>query len=112
MAVVKEITKDNFKQEVLNETIPVLVDFYTDGCGPCEVIAPILEELAVELEGSLKIKKFHVGIEELIENSNDIVKKYDVMGFPTLFLFKKGEIVKMVIGSYPKEELLEALDIK
>ncbi|MCJ8009253.1 thioredoxin family protein [Lederbergia wuyishanensis] len=109
MSKVTEVTKENFQQEVLECKLPVLVDFYTDGCGPCEAMVPVLDEVSVNLEGKVKFVKHHVTMEDVLEDQSWIVKKYDVMGFPTLMLFQNGEVLKTFIGALYEEELMKFL---
>ena len=91
-----EVTDDNFEQEVLKSDIPVLVDFWAVWCAPCRIIAPIIEELAIEKEGSLKVAKLDV------DNNAQTATKYAIRSIPTLLLFKNGEIVDQMIGAVPK----------
>lgn len=104
------VTQDNFQNKVLDEKIPVMVEFSTDGCGPCIGIIPLLEELQEELEGKLIIKNLHVTTEEGMNQSNEIAEKYKVMGYPTLLVFKDGEPVEHIIGVYDRETILERLE--
>jgi len=97
-------TDENFQQEVLESDIPVLVDFYADWCGPCKMIAPIIEELAKEYEGKLKIGK--INVDEEVKTT----EKYRVMSIPTLILFKNGAPVDTVIGAVPKKTLQDKLE--
>lgn len=97
-------TDENFQREVLESDIPVLVDFYADWCGPCKMIAPIIEELAKEYDGKVKIGKLNV--DEDLKTS----EKYRVMSIPTLIFFKNGVPVDTVIGAVPKKVLQEKLD--
>ena len=110
MSNVINITKENFQKEVLECKLPVLVDFYADGCGPCEFIAPILDELADEYGGKLKITKFYVSMDDVLNNSNEVFVKYDVMGFPTLLIFKGGAVAHSHLGSLDRKELLSFVD--
>lgn len=99
-----KFTDENFEQEVLNSDIPVLVDFYADWCGPCKMLAPVIEELAKEYEGKVKIGKLNVDEEQ---NSS---KKYKVMSIPTLIFFKDGEEVDKLVGMLSKTQLVEKLE--
>ena len=90
----------NFDSEVIKSTIPVLVDFWAVWCGPCQMQNPILEVVAKEYQGKVKVAKLNVD-----ENPNSAAK-YQVMSIPTLLLFKKGQIVKQMIGVQSKETLL------
>ncbi|WP_217587133.1 thioredoxin family protein [Lentibacillus saliphilus] len=110
MAKIASISKEQFQAEVLDQSVPVLVDFSTDGCGPCEGIIPMLEELQEELEGKLQIKNLNVAYEELEQDSNEIMKKYDVMAFPTLLVFKDGEPVETLIGMVDRATVLKKLE--
>lgn len=110
MSKVINVSKDDFQEVVIASEVPVLVDFYADGCGPCEYIAPILDELSEELEGKLKITKFYVTMDDVLNNSNEVVQKYDVMGFPTLLIFKDGEVTDSYLGSLDRKELLAFID--
>ena len=94
------LSSENFKEEVLNSEKPVLVDFYADWCGPCNAMAPIIEELAKELEGKAKVGKINV------DENSDIAVEYNVMSIPTLIVFKNGKEEKRLVGLRDKEELL------
>ncbi len=110
MAVLAETNQDNFEEQVIKADQPVLVDFYTDGCGPCEALNPILEELSADYEGKLNIFKFYVSIDEVLENKNKVSLEYDVMGFPTILIFKDGEVVSSLLGGQSKEELTKEIE--
>jgi len=104
MASVSEFTDDNFSSEVLGSDDPVLVDFWAPWCGPCRQIAPLIEALAGENGGSIKIGK--VNIDENPQSAHD----YGVQSIPTLMVFKGGEVVERFVGPQPKVRLQEALD--
>lgn len=110
MERIPTITKDQFDEEVLTSDIPVIVDFSTDGCGPCELMNPILSELSEERAGEWKIVNHNVTLEELMEDTNEHIKNYDVMGFPTLIVFKDGRPVQNLIGIYDKEEIVSKIE--
>jgi thioredoxin 1 len=99
---VLHITKENFEAEVLNSDKPVLVDFYAVWCGPCKMIAPILEEIAQERE-DIKVCKINVDEEQ------ELAAKYQVMSIPSLFVIKNGQITNQALGARPKPQILEML---
>ena len=98
------LTDANFEAEVLKSDTPVLVDFYANWCGPCKMIAPIIEELAKEFTGKLKVGKVDV------DTSTETAQKYGVMSIPTLIIFKGGQIVSTLVGFRPKEKLVEEIN--
>ena len=100
---IDQVTDSNFQDEVLSSDIPVLVDFWAEWCGPCKMIAPILEELAVEQDGVLKIAKVNV------DDAPGLAQRFEVMSIPTLILFKDGEPTKRVVGAKGKDALLDEL---
>jgi thioredoxin 1 len=95
----KAVTDDSFKQDVLEAGTPVLVDFWAEWCGPCRMVAPILDDIAKEYEGKLTIAK--VNIDENPSTPND----YAVRGIPTMMLFKDGKLVDTKVGALPKGQL-------
>lgn len=100
----KVFTDQNFEQEVLRTDKPVLVDFWAPWCGPCQIMGPIIEELAQEMEGKATVGKLNV-------DENPITaQKYGVMSIPTLIIFKGGVVVDQVVGVQPKEILREKLE--
>ena len=101
---VTEVTDSTFDAEVLQSKVPVLVDFWATWCGPCRMIAPIVEELAKQYEGKLKFTKVDV------DNNTRIATKYDIRSIPSLYIFKGGEVVEQIIGAVPKSKLTTVLD--
>lgn len=98
------LTKDNFEQEVLKSSIPVVVDFWATWCGPCQMLAPVLEEVAEELEGKIKVGK--VNVDEQME----LALQYKISNIPTLLVFENGEIKKQNMGFLPKDLLLKFIN--
>ncbi len=101
MAKPIEVTDANFDQEVLQSSVPVLVDFWAIWCGPCRMIAPIVEELAQEYEGKLKVAKLDVD-----HNPNTAIR-YGIRSIPTLLIFKNGQVADQIVGAVPKNYLTE-----
>jgi thioredoxin 1 len=97
-------TTANFKAEVLESTIPVLVDFYADWCNPCRMIAPIVAEIAAEYVGKLKVARLN------IDDNQEIASRYGVMSIPTIALFVGGNLVDQVVGFVPKRTLTARID--
>jgi len=97
------ITEENFDSEVLKSDVPVLVDFWAEWCMPCKMIAPVLEELASDYEGKLKIGKLNV------DEQPDVAFEHNVVSIPTLLLFKGGEVVKQHVGAAPRQVLEQAI---
>lgn len=102
--MIYHFTDENFNEEVLSSNVPVLVDFYADWCGPCKMLAPVIETLAAEFEGKIKIGKLNV------DNAPDTAQKYGIMSIPTLLYFKNGEIVQKTIGVVAKSEIEQTLN--
>jgi thioredoxin 1 len=96
-----EITESNFTQEVLKSDKPVLIDFWAEWCGPCKMIAPVVEELAREYDGKLKVGKLDV------DNHQAVAGQYGIRSIPTLLIFKGGKVVDQIVGAVPKKILAE-----
>lgn len=99
-----EIAGSNFDSEVLQSSVPVLVDFSATWCGPCQKMAPLVDELASEFDGKAKVVKIDV------DNNQDLAVRYGIMSVPTLMIIKNGDVVKKWIGFTAKQELSSALD--
>jgi thioredoxin 1 len=97
------VTDDNFQAEVLNSTVPALVDFWATWCGPCRMIAPSIEELAKEYEGTAKICKLDV------DNNQNTAMQFGIRSIPTILIFKGGSLVDTIIGAVPKKQIEEKL---
>jgi thioredoxin 1 len=104
MANVKEVDKDTFQSEVLESDIPVLVDFWAPWCGPCQMVAPMLEAVAEKMGDKLKVVKLNTD-----ENMNT-AQNYEIMAIPSLLVFKKGEVVERIVGVKPQSQLEAQLE--
>ena len=104
MAKYVTLTDANFTSEVLQSYLPVLVDFWATWCGPCRIIAPIIEELSVELEGRAKIGKVDV------DHNPQTAMNFGIRSIPTLLFFKNGQVVDQLVGAVPKKVLLSKLE--
>lgn len=98
-----EITDANFEQEVLKSDKPVLIDFWAVWCGPCKMVAPVVEEIANEYDGKLKVGKLDV------DSNPEVSMKFGIRSIPTLMVFKGGKVVEQIIGAVPKRNLLDKL---
>jgi len=103
-SVIVEVTDQNFDQDVLKSDKPVLVDFWATWCGPCRAIAPIVNELAHEYEGKVKVRKMDV------DGNMATPMRYNVRSIPTLLVFKDGQVKDQIVGYVPKEQIQKLLD--
>jgi thioredoxin len=103
VADVQQVSDESFDREVLKADLPVLIDFWAPWCGPCKAIGPVVEELAKEYDGKLKVVKMNV------DDNPQTPSKYGVRGIPNLILFKGGQVRDQIIGAVPKAQLVKAV---
>ena len=106
MTDIKNLSLDNFDNEISSSNTPVLVDFWAEWCGPCKMLGPILEEISVDLKDKLQVVKVN------LDENQDLAMKYSIRSIPTLLLFKEGELVDTKVGLLPKSDLVEWLSSK
>ena len=99
---IKKITKDNFN-DFIQSDVPVMVDFFATWCGPCKMMAPIVEAIEKEMEGKANVYKIDT------DEATDLAMKYNIMSIPTFLIFKNGEVVNTVVGMKDKQELIDLL---
>ena len=103
MANILEVSDANFDSEIVNSDIPSMVDFWAEWCGPCKKVGPVVEELAAEYNGKIKIAKMDV------DSNRQTPAKFGIRNIPTLILFKGGEVVNTIVGAQPKTSIEEEL---
>jgi len=104
MAAPLEITEDDFEEVVLKSETPVLVDFWAEWCGPCKIIAPVVEELANDYEGRIVVGKVDV------DSASEVAGKYGIRSIPSLLIFKDGEVVETIVGAQGKSAIAKKID--
>ena len=106
MAKAEIVNKDNFNEMVLGSSTPVLVDFFANWCGHCQKLLPLLDEVAVAMDGKLNVVKLNV------DENRDLSKKYEIKGLPTMILFKDGSELDRLIGFMPKDKIIDKVSDK
>ncbi len=106
MAKVEVVNKDTFKEMVLDSTAPVLLDFYANWCGHCQKLLPLLDEVAVEMDGKFSIMKINV------DENREFAQKFEIKGLPTMLLYKGGSEVDRLVGFMPKDKIIDKLNAK
>jgi len=104
MSSAAQVTDSTFKQEVLESEVPVLVDFWAPWCGPCRMVAPIVDEISAQYEGQIKVVKLNT------DENPTVASQYGIRSIPTLMIFKGGQRVDMVVGAVPKTTLATTLE--
>ncbi len=102
---VLNITSENYENEVLKSDKKVLIDFYADWCGPCKIMSPVVDKIAEEMEGIVKVGKINV------DENQELAIKYGIMSIPTIMILKNGEVEKTFVGVTDKEEIKQALNM-
>lgn len=104
MSTAAQVTDSSFKQEVLDSDVPVLVDFWAPWCGPCRMVAPVVDEISEQYKGQIKVVKVNT------DENPQVASQYGIRSIPTLMIFKDGEKVDMVVGAVPKTTLASTLE--
>jgi thioredoxin 1 len=101
---VLQVTDSTFDSEVLKSTIPVLVDFWAEWCGPCRMVGPVIEEVAKQYEGKVKVAKVDV------DQNQRVATQFQIRSIPSLYIFKDGKVAGQIVGAVPKQQIISALD--
>jgi len=101
---ITQVTDSTFEAEVLKSTIPVLVDFWAEWCGPCRMVAPVVEEVAKQYEGKVKVAKVDV------DQNQRVATQFQIRSIPSLYIFKNGKVAGQIVGAVPKQQITSALD--
>jgi thioredoxin 1 len=104
MSTAEQVTDSSFKQEVLDSDVPVLVDFWAPWCGPCRMVAPVVDEISEQYKGQIKVVKVNT------DENPQVASQYGIRSIPTLMIFKDGQKVDMVVGAVPKSTLASTLE--
>ncbi|HYX13299.1 MULTISPECIES: thioredoxin [Nostoc] len=104
MSTAAQVTDSSFKQEVLDSDVPVLVDFWAPWCGPCRMVAPVVDEISEQYKGQIKVVKVNT------DENPQVASQYGIRSIPTLMIFKDGQKVDMVVGAVPKTTLASTLE--
>jgi thioredoxin 1 len=99
-----ELNDGNFASEVLKSDLPVLVDFWAPWCGPCKMVGPVVEEIAKDYDGKLKVGKLNV------DENSQTAGQYGIMSIPSLLFFKEGKVIDQIVGAVPKQHFIEKID--
>ena len=106
MSSVLELTEKNFENEVTKSGLPVLVDFWAEWCGPCKMMSPIVDQIAAEMQGKLKVAKVNV------DEAQELAAQFNIMSIPTMIVFKAGQPVEIIVGAMSKDQLLGKVKTK